>query len=38
MDKQYLKARKVLKDYFAKNPSEKNNPKLKPYGVIRAFL
>lgn len=37
-DKNYLKARSVLKDFVSKNPQEKNNPRLAPYGIIRAFL
>lgn len=35
---QYLKARAVLKEYVKKNPEGKNNPKLKPYGIVRMFL
>ena len=37
-DKQYLKARAVLKEFVNKNPKEKNNPKLSSYGIIKAFL
>lgn len=37
-DKEYLKARKVLKSFVSKNPAERNNPRLAPYGVIRLFL
>ncbi|MCQ2754073.1 MAG: matrixin family metalloprotease [bacterium] len=36
--KQYLKARKVLKTYFRLCPEQKNNPRLDPYGIIKAFL
>ena len=36
-NKNYLKARKVLKEYFKHNPEYKNNPKLKPYGILKAF-
>lgn len=34
----YMKARKVLKNYFKANPSERNNNRLKSYGIIRLFL
>ncbi len=37
-DKRYLKAREVLKEFITKNPSERNNPKLSPYGIVKAFL
>lgn len=37
-DKEYFKARKVLKEFVSKNPNEKNNPRLAPYGIIRMFL
>lgn len=30
----YLRARKVLKDYIKNNPKEKNNPRLSPYGIL----
>lgn len=30
----YLKARKILKDFIKKNPSQKNNPKLQSYGIL----
>lgn len=36
--KNYLKARAVLKNYISQNPAEKNNPRLKPYGIIRLFF
>lgn len=37
-NKQYMKARKVIKSYIVKNPTEKNNSRLKSYGVLRMFL
>lgn len=37
-DKEYLKARTVLKNFVLMNPDEKNNPRLAPYGIIKAFL
>ena len=37
-DKEYQKARAVLKKFVSKNPEEKNNPRLAPYGIIKAFL
>jgi len=36
--KEYRRARGVLKDFIKKNPSEKNNPRLKSYGVLMKFL
>ena len=32
--KEYLKARTVLKKYLKHQPSQKNNPRLKPYGIL----
>lgn len=34
----YLKARAVLKDFISKNPEERNNPRLAPYGIIKIML
>ena len=31
----YLSARKVLKTFLKNNPAEKNNPRLKPYGILK---
>ena len=35
---QYIKARLVLKEFISKNPNERHNPKLSPYGIIKLFL
>lgn len=37
-DNELMKARAVLKGYVSKNPYDKNNPRLAPYGIIRMFL
>lgn len=37
-EKNFFKARKVLKKYAKLNPNDKNNPKLKPYGFLNLFL
>ena len=37
-DCKYLKARAVLKEFISKNPDERRNPKLSPYGIVKAFL
>lgn len=37
-DKKYMSARKVLKEFFAHNPKERNNPRFEPYGIIKLFL
>ena len=36
--KEYLKARKVLKDYFRLNPNDKKNPLLNSYGILKFGL
>ena len=36
--KKYLEARKTLKNYFKHNPKDKNNPRLKSYGILKIFL
>lgn len=38
IEHKYFKARKVLKDFVDKNPVEKNNKRLKAYGVLMLFL
>lgn len=38
MNKNYIKARKVLSDFVKINPSEKKNPRFKPYGILRILL
>lgn len=37
-ERKFMKARKVLRGYIKSNPSEKNNKRLKSYGIIRLFL
>ena len=37
-DNELMKARAVLKGFIDRNPYEKHNPRLAPYGVIRMFL
>lgn len=34
----YFSARKVLKNYIKANPSDKDNKRLKSYGIVRLFL
>lgn len=34
----YMKARSVLKSYIKMNPTDKNNKRLKSYGIIQLFL
>ncbi len=36
--KQYFKARSILKQFYIKNPNEKNNPKLNAYGILNFGL
>ena len=38
LNRDFINARSVLKKYFKNNPEEKNNPRLKPYGIIRFGL
>ena len=38
INRSFLKARKVLKDYFELNPTEKNNPRFEPYGILKLGL
>ena len=38
MNKNYFKARKILSDFVKINPSEKKNPRFKPYGILRILL
>lgn len=37
-DKKYMSARNVLKSYIDKNPAERKNKRLEPYGIIRLGL
>ena len=37
-DKKFGSARKVLKEFIRKNPSEKNNKRLQCYGILMKFL
>jgi tetratricopeptide (TPR) repeat protein len=34
INRDYLKARKVLKNFFFNNPTERKNPRFKPYGIL----
>ena len=36
--RKYASARKVLKNFIKKNPSERDNLRLAPYGIIKLFL
>ncbi len=38
VNRDYIKARKVLKTFFNNNPSEKNNPRFEPYGILKIGL
>ena len=37
-NRNYLKAREVLRNYIKNNPQDKNNPRFQAYGIIKAFL
>lgn len=37
-DKEYLKTRKVLKDFIKQNPDEKGNPRFDAYGFLKIGL
>ena len=38
LKRDFIKARKVLKNYFKLNPEEKKNPRFQPYGIIKFGL
>ena len=38
LNREYLKARKVLSKFWKNNPQERNNPKFNSYGVLSLFL
>ncbi len=38
VNRDYLRARSVLKKYFTNNPSERTNPRFKPYGILLKGL
>lgn len=38
LNKNYLKARNVLKNYVINNPNDRNNPRFHSYGIIRLGL
>ena len=38
VNRDYLLARSVLKKYFTNNPSERTNPRFKPYGILLKGL
>lgn len=37
-ERKYFAARKVLKNFMQKNPTERNNPRFNPYGIIKLGL
>lgn len=37
-EKKYFKARAKLREFFEKNPDEKENPRFKPYGILMLGL
>lgn len=38
LNHEYFKARSILKNYIKNNPSERNNPRLEPYGILKRGL
>lgn len=38
INRDFLKARKILKNYLRLNSSERENPRLAPYGMLKLFL
>jgi tetratricopeptide (TPR) repeat protein len=38
IERKYLKARATLKYFLKNNPSQRNNERLEPYGVLLIFL
>lgn len=38
LNRDFIKARKVLKNYIKNNPSEKNNSRFDSYGILKIFL
>ena len=38
IEKNFFKARKILKKYFKLNPEEKHNKRFKPYGVLKIGI
>jgi tetratricopeptide (TPR) repeat protein len=38
LNRDFLKARKVLKTFIKNNPTEISNPVFKPYGILKIFL
>ena len=38
VQKQYFKARNVIKQFIKNNPAERNNKRLESYGILRMFL
>ena len=37
-EKNFFKARRILKDFVKQSPEDKNNPKLKPYGILKLGI
>ena len=38
LNRDYIKARRVLKTFYKNNPNERDNPRFKPYGIIKFGL
>lgn len=38
LNREYFKARKVLKEFWNNNPHERNNSKFNSYGILKIFL
>lgn len=38
IDRKFVKARMVLKNYIKNNPAERNNKRFEPYGILKSFL
>lgn len=38
LNRDFIKARKVLKSFFEKNPNEKTNPRFESYGILKFGL
>lgn len=38
IERNFIKARKILKNYIRNNPTERNNKRLEPYGILKSFL
>lgn len=38
LNRNFIKARSVLKEFIEQNPEEKNNPRFEPYGILKLGL